>query len=43
MNLVCKISAENMGIFLSHLDGSQKTIKLGGIIGFYLRYAKKIM
>jgi hypothetical protein len=39
MNLVCKIRAENGGIFPSHLDGSQKHINLGRIRGFDFRLA----
>jgi hypothetical protein len=39
MTLVCKIMAENWGIFPSHLDGSQKHIELGRIRGFDIRFA----
>jgi hypothetical protein len=34
MDLICKIRAENGGIFPSHLDGSQKPIALGRNRGF---------
>jgi hypothetical protein len=33
MDLVCKIRAENVSIFPSHHDGSQKDIELGRIRG----------
>jgi hypothetical protein len=39
MTLVCKIRAENGGIFPSHLDGTQKHIELGRIRGFDFRLA----
>jgi hypothetical protein len=37
LTLVCKIRAENGGIFPSHLDDSQKHIGLGRIRGFEFR------
>jgi hypothetical protein len=43
MTLVCKIIAENRGIFPSHLDGSQKHIDLGRIRGFDFRLAIDVM
>jgi hypothetical protein len=42
MNLIYKISAENVGIFPLHLDGSQKHIKLGRIRGFDFRLAIEV-
>jgi hypothetical protein len=42
MTLVCKINAENEGIFVSHLDGSQKHIELGRIRGFDFRLAIEV-
>jgi hypothetical protein len=37
MTLVCKITAENGGIFPSRLDGTQKHIELSRIKGFDFR------
>jgi hypothetical protein len=42
MILVWKIRAEIGGIFLSHLDGSQKHINLGRIRGFDFRLAIEV-
>jgi hypothetical protein len=42
MNLVCKIKAENGGIFQSHLDGTQKHNEFGRIRGFDFRLAIEV-
>jgi hypothetical protein len=42
MTLVCKIRAENWGIFPSDLDGSWKHTELGRIRGFDFRLAIKV-
>jgi hypothetical protein len=42
MTLVCKIRAEKGGIFLSHLDSSQKHIELGRMRGFDVRLAIEV-
>jgi hypothetical protein len=42
MTLVYKISSENGGIFLSHLDGSQKLTELGRIRRFDFRLATEV-
>jgi hypothetical protein len=42
VNLVFEIRAENMGIFSSHLDGSQKHIESGRIRGFDFRLAIEV-
>jgi hypothetical protein len=39
MDLICKIRAENVCIFTSHLDGSYKHNELGRISGFDVRLA----
>jgi hypothetical protein len=42
MDLICKISDEIVGIFPSHLDGSQKHIAFGRIRGFDFRLAVEV-
>jgi hypothetical protein len=42
MNLVCKISAENVGIFPLHFGGSQKHVVFGRIRGFDSRLAIEV-
>jgi hypothetical protein len=42
MTLICKIMAENGGIFPSHLDSSQKHFELGRIRGFDFRFAMEV-
>jgi hypothetical protein len=42
MDLICKIRAENGGIFQSHLDGIQKQIELGRIRGIDVRFAIEV-
>jgi hypothetical protein len=42
MTVVCKIRAENGGIFPSHLDSSLNYIELGWIRGFELRLAIEV-
>jgi hypothetical protein len=42
MDLVCKISDENGGIFPSHLNGSQKHIASGRIRGYDFRLAVEV-
>jgi hypothetical protein len=42
MTLICKIKAENGGIFPSHLDGPQKYFELGRIIGFNFHLAIEV-